>query len=117
MAIHQAIYKRLKECARRGELINYSEIAPLADLNMEKQADRTQMGELLGEISTNELENGRPMLSAIVVLKESAIPGEGFFNLARYLGVYHGHGDDTDVEFFALEVNKVFTFWENSIEP
>ena len=113
MPVHQEIYERLKDVARNGELITYSEITPLADLNMEFQADRTRMGELLGEISTYEYEQGRPMLSAIVVLAGVGYPGEGFFNLARYLGLYSGHGEFADLEFFVQEVKKVHSYWRN----
>jgi hypothetical protein len=79
MAIHQEIYECLKEVARRGDLITYGEIAPLAGLDMESQADRNEIGEILGEISTFEHEHGRPMLSALVVLAGIGYPGEGFF--------------------------------------
>lgn len=38
MAIHQEIYERLKQVARAGDLITYSEIAPLAGLNYGKSS-------------------------------------------------------------------------------
>jgi len=94
MAIHQQIYERLIEVARCGELITYSEIAPLADLNLESAGDRKKISDILGEISTYEHKNNRPMLSAIVVLKDVGYPGEGFFTLARDLGLHHRHGEE-----------------------
>jgi hypothetical protein len=103
----------LKDVARNGALITYGEIAPLADLNMESQGDRTKMGELLGEISTYEHEHGRPMLSAVVVLAESGSPGKGFYNLARYLELHHGQGELADMEFFANELKQVYQYWQN----
>jgi hypothetical protein len=112
MAVHQEIYERLKETARNSALITYSEIAPMAGLNMESLADRTKMGDLLGEISTYEHEHGRPMLSAVVVLSGIGYPGEGFYNLARYLGIYHGHDEFADMEFFVQEVKKVHQYWQ-----
>ena len=113
MTIHQEIYERLKEVARNGELITYAEIAPLADLNMDDQADRNKIGEILGEISTYEHKHGRPMLSAIVVLAGVGYPGEGFFNLARHLELHHGHGEFADMEFFVQEVKKVHSYWRS----
>lgn len=112
MAIHNEIYERLKEVARCGELIHYLEIAPLANLNMENQADRTKIGEILGEISTYEHHHGRPMLSAIVVLAGVGHPGEGFYNLARSLGLHHKRSELADMEFFVQEVKKVHTYWQ-----
>lgn len=113
MAVYQEIYERLKEVARNGELITYGEIAPLAGLNMESQGDRTKMGELLGEISTYEHEHGRPMLSAVVVQSGIGYPGEGFYNLARDLGIHHSHDEMSDMEFFVKEVKKVHQYWQN----
>jgi hypothetical protein len=114
MTINHQIYDRLIEVARRGDLITYSEIAPLAGLNMESQVDRNKIGEILGEISTYEHDYSRPMLSAIVVLAGIGYPGEGFYNLARHLGYHHGHGEFADMEFFVQEVKKVHDYWRNN---
>jgi len=113
MAIHQQIYNRLIEAARNEELIHYGEIAPMANLNMESQADRNEIGRILGEISEYEHSQGRPMLSAIVVHVGGEVPGEGFFNLARQLGRHHGRKDLEDIEFFAMEARKVFNYWKS----
>ena len=112
MEINQRIYERLKEVARTGDLVCYSDIAPLADLDMDSQADRTKIGEILGSISMFENELKHPMLSAIVVHKEDGLPGEGFFNLARSLGLHHHHSEFKDMEFFVNEVNKVHGYWK-----
>jgi hypothetical protein len=60
MAIHQDIYEELKQVASQEELTPYAEIAPLAGLNMESQADRNKIGEILGEISINEQSMAGP---------------------------------------------------------
>ncbi len=114
MTIHQAIYERLKEGARLGCTVTYGEIAPLANLNMELQVDRNKMSEILAEISTYEHENSRPMLSAIVVHKDSGYPGKGFYELARFLSLYQGHGEFSDLDFFTREVKKVFSYWSRN---
>lgn len=111
--IHQEIYTRLKEAARSGELITYGQIAPLANLNLQSQADRNKIGEILGQISTHEHENGRPLLSAIVVLSGDGCPSEGFFKLARHLGRYSGHSDEEDLAFFAREIKHLYSFWQD----
>jgi hypothetical protein len=41
---------------------------------------------LLGQISTEEDQAGRGMLSVLVVRKEDGMPGQGFFDLAKDLG-------------------------------
>lgn len=112
MAIHQQIYERLKEVAKNGDLITYGEIAPLANLNMENPDDRNKLADILGEISTYENEQGRPMLSSIVVLAGDNFPGQGFFKLARQLSLLHGKKDDEEFAFFAKEVKKVHAYWK-----
>lgn len=44
------------------------------------------MASLLGEISVDEHNSGRPLLSAAAILKADNIPGGGFFSLAEDLG-------------------------------
>jgi len=50
------------------------------------------------------------MLTAIVVHKRDNIPGEGFFELARHLGLLSG-GDD-ELAFFCHEVARVHADWK-----
>ena len=113
MTLHKGIYEQLKEVARNGELITYGEIAPLAKLNMESPGDRNRIGEILGEISTFEHENHRPMLFVLVVHADDGMPGDGFFNLARELGLLHGSDDEKELAFFAGEVAKVHAYWSD----
>ncbi len=116
MTIHQLIYQRLKEVAKNGDLITYGEIAPLANLNMESADDRNKIAHILGDISTYENKQGRPMLSAIVVLADYGYPGDGFFKLARELGLHHGRKEFEDLNFFAQEVKRVHNYWKTDGE-
>ena len=47
------------------------------------------IGPLLGEIAEAEAAAGRPLLSAVVVQKDSHRPGGGFFEMAKSLGRCH----------------------------
>jgi hypothetical protein len=116
MAVHLQIYERLIEVAKKGDLVTYGEIAPLADLNMEDPADRNKIARILGDISTYENEQGRPMLSAVVVVAEFRYPIDGFFKLARKLGLHHGRKELEDFEFFVQEVKRVHECWKDSNE-
>ena len=113
MTINQPIYERLIEIPRNGDLITYSEIAPLANLNMDNPDDRSKIAHILGDISTHENEQGRPLLSSIVVLAGIGYPGEGFFILARQLSLYHGYKEFEDLEFFVQETKRVYDYWKN----
>lgn len=107
--MNQEIYERLKDVSKKGRVTYYSEIAPLAGLDMSYPADRAKIGELLGEISTFENEQGHPMLSTVVVYRQYNMPGPGFFKLARWLGIYRG---DDDFLFFIRELRKVHDYWQ-----
>lgn len=109
--LHRAIYEELKQLARRQQMTTYSDIAPLARLDMDNPADREEMRKILGKISTYEHKHGRPMLTAIVVHKHDNIPGQGFFELGRHLGRLSNKDDD--LAFFCHEVARVHAAWRS----
>ena len=78
-----AIYEELSKVAQSGNTTYYSDIAPLAGLDMSSEGDRFRIAQILGEISEDEHRDGRPLLSAVVILKGENRPGEGFFGLGK----------------------------------
>lgn len=108
--MNEEIYQRLLSVARSQGLITYSDIAPLAGLDMGNAVDRNEIGRLLGDISTFEHQQGRPLLSAVVIHRDNNIPGEGFFTLARELGIYN---ENDDLLFFIQELRRVHDYWHN----
>ena len=81
--MNEQIHSKLREVARAGKVTYYSEIAPLAGLDMDSPSDRYEIGVILDDINRLERQQGRPMLSSVVVHKDSLMPGQGFFTLAR----------------------------------
>lgn len=63
--------------------------------------------EILGEISSEEAQAGKGMLSVLVVRKEDGTPGPGFFDLAKDLG--RDISDETAV--IDAERKLVFASW------
>lgn len=106
--MNEQIYEKLKEIARAGTVTHYSDIAPLAGLDMNLPPDRYEIGAILDDINRHERELGRPMLSAVVVHRESLMPGQGFFTLARSLGLFVS--DDKD-RLYIEELRKVHDYW------
>ncbi len=104
----KAIHKKLTEVARSQATISYSELAPLADLDMSRDSDRAEIGRILGEISMHEHEEGRPMLSAVVTHKDGD-PGKGFYTLARELGVMARRM--STLAFWSQELRRVHDYW------
>jgi hypothetical protein len=106
--MNQVIYEHLKKVASRRQTTTYGQIAPLANLDMSSEADRGEIGRILGEISEAEHKARRPMLSAVVVRSGDGTPGQGFFWLAKDLGIYDGGDEEA---FFAEELKKVHDYW------
>jgi len=80
-----------------------------AGINAGNIAERNEFHDLLGGISNNHYWYGLPMLSVIVVSKNAdgslGMPGNGFFELARYLNPdYMGV---SDVEIWIKEHKAV----------
>lgn len=104
--MHAAIRTALINAARRRDLVYYGDIAPLAGLDMGRDDHRVEIGRLLGEISEYEHARGNPLLSAVVVRKDDPTsPGDGFFTLAKSLGLLKGDKD----AFFTAELRRVFS--------
>jgi hypothetical protein len=107
--MQEVIYEKLKEVARAKKLITYTEIGD----NVGLRANDPQLWQLLDKVNRQEHGQGRPMLSAVVVQKEGenyGAPGDGFFKLAKDLGVFKG---DHKYIFWVSELNVVHNYWSS----
>ena len=100
-----AIREELLRVAKIGSYINYSDVAPLAGLDMDLPHDRNEIADILDGISQAEHDAGRPLLSAVVIRRDKNKPGRGFFVLARRLGLYRG-GDDLGLLVSRVETSS-----------
>ncbi len=107
--VHEAIYRELIQIAREQGTTFYSEIDHLAGLDVVKNPrDRTTLGVILSQINSFEHACGRPLLSAVVVLKGKHVPSKGFFASARSLGQHLGR---TDRQYWRSELVRVHDYW------
>jgi hypothetical protein len=95
----------LSQFARESRLISYSELAQRVG-PIRFQPDAHAYHAMLGEVSASEDEQGRGMLTVLVVHKEGdALPGQGFFELAERLD-----RNATDhLAFWAAELQRVLS--------
>jgi len=107
----------LIDIARRKQIIYYQELCDKCQLGLnmrENPSDRLEIGRLLGDISTYEFNNDRPLLSAVVITKGGE-EGDGFYKLCQALGLT---GDWKKLKregiFAALEIKKCHEFWSNN---
>ncbi len=108
--MYDELYEKLREVARQQTTTHYKDIEPMLGLKMGDPADRVRIGQILGEISTQEHAAGRPMLSTVVTRKEDERPGLGFFELAQELGLVGAMDSET---FFIHELKRVHRYWAN----
>ena len=111
------IYNRLIELARGNRSISYQKLSDQCNLgyDMHNPDDRNKIGSLLGEISTEEHGNGRPLISVLVFRDDTNIPGDGFFELAQKLGKYNGSDNQIAKDnFFVSEFRNVCEYWQNT---
>lgn len=102
------IHEELIRVAKSRGYVNYSDVAPLAGLNMDLAHDRSQIAGILDGISQSEHNRGFPLLSAVVIRKDKNMTGNGFFALAKRLGL-HKEGDNLD--FWLAELGRVHDHW------
>lgn len=82
---------------------------------MQNPDDRNKIGFILGEISSNEHNNGRPLISVLVFRDDKNIPGDGFFELAHRLGLFNGGEDENAKDtYFVSEFKKVCDYWKHT---
>jgi hypothetical protein len=95
--------------ARKRAMITYSDLVAQASTVTFNAFDQ-KLFAILGQISVEEHEDGRPLLSVLVVHKHGDMkPGEGFFELAEALG-----RNTSDVlKAWITEVQKVYQHWNS----
>jgi hypothetical protein len=97
----------LIDTAEKRSMIPYSELVGLVTSVNFKAFDQ-RLFAILGQLSVDEHEAGRPLLSVLVVHKTGDMqPGNGFFELAQALGRNTSDIDKAWIE----EVRKVFQHW------
>jgi hypothetical protein len=107
-AIPPALYEKLRQVARAREIVHYGELAPTIGIDTENPHFGAHLGRLLEEVNRVEHEQGRPLLSAVVTLKASNIPGAEFFACARELHRYSGKDA---LGFWVEELQRVHAHW------
>ena len=115
---YHEVLKRLIKAAREHQIIHYEDdVAVIMGLQGKANHMANETGHILGEISEDEYNQGRHMLSAVVVkktVKDKGIPGKGFFTVAVGLGKLGANTTDQEKrEFWRNELNQVYAEWNS----
>lgn len=104
-------FNELVSAARYRGTVTYQEIAQLVGLPLKGRHMGNEIGHLLGEISKDEVNNGRPMLSAVAVNVQGE-PGQGFYALSRDFGKEFDDSREERLKFWKSELHKVYEVWK-----
>lgn len=105
-AKEQARAAMIERAKLRGA-IPYSDLVKKIDA-IEFRAHDTRLFHLLGEISMEENDAGRGMLSVVVVHQQGDMqPGPGFFLLGKHLG----YNTSNLLKFWIEQLHKVHSVW------
>ncbi len=107
------VYMKLISTAQHRDVVYYAQIAKILGIEQPGHHMARELGQILGKISEDEHQSGRPMLSAVAVAT-SGSPGEGFFTLAARLGKYSGASKSEEKVFRTSERDRVYDIWAGS---
>lgn len=106
------VHAQLITAARYRGTLTYGEIAEIMGLPPRGSFMASQTGHMVGEISEDEYNSGRPMLSAIAVSSTNGVPGSGFFELAQLLGKLAADAsEDEKRQYWEAERAAVYSTW------
>jgi hypothetical protein len=98
------------EIAKRRDTITYSELVEEVEAITFRPRD-IRLFHMLGQISTAETDDGRGMLTAVVVRGDDGLPGNGFFVLAKELGFSFADSDS----FWIDQLKVVYSNWPGTV--
>jgi len=106
------VLAELVRAAQYSGTTTYQDIAVIMGLPMRGNLMGRELGIILGEIAEDEVNAGRPMLSAVAV-GVNGKPGQGFFGLARELGKITDKADE--MAFWRQELEEAYDAWRRPL--
>ena len=104
------VLAELVRAAQYRGVTTYQDLAVIMGLPLTGSHMARETGTVLGEIATDEVKAGRPILTAVVVRVYERRPGDGFYAVAHELG--RVASPDEDVEFWQRELQAVYDAWK-----
>lgn len=106
---------RLRQVAAsgHGETITYGDLTDeLRKRNLiDLEPHGAAFAALLGQINIQEHDDGNPLISAVVVSRETRQPGVGFWNIAADLGLSPGETPDQRELFWLTSLKECHERW------
>ena len=129
-AARAELARRIAEAGRREQLITYSDLVKNVtfvlpslqkpehriDTAEWQDIDRAIVGDFLGYLSMESYEAGGFFASALVVSKETRLPGEGYYGLLRELGLIKSSKTDKAAYLWADHVRQAQDWYRTHAE-
>lgn len=112
---YHLLYGELIRTAQHRGTVTYKQLAPVVGLPTTGNYMGNRLGSILGAISQNEVNQGRPMLSAVVV-KANGEVGDGFFTLAQQLDLLTSDDESAKQAFWEAEKRKIYEVWQQKYQ-
>ena len=108
----------LVENAKLGKVIFYDELPVINELKGRfKDATSKLIGFIVGACSEHEAAKGRPLISAIVINRDTNEPGKGFYGLSAVpYNLCLGTWEEQDIEPPEIVINKRQEFWLSELQ-
>ena len=116
--MNQEVRLFLIELARKKKTITYQDLSDSCNLKLimrDSEFARAEMGRILGDISTFEFNNKRPLISSLVLSKGDNYQGDGFYKLAETLGFGNWKKLKNDISFEVGQMNACYDFWGDDL--
>ncbi len=109
------ILAALRAIAHKRNKIGYGALSNLCNLglNVNDVAQRLRLSGFLGNIIREEVAEGRPAVSVLVVREKDGMPGKGFFECMDELGLRVGTEDN--VEMFVRVLKLTHDFYNTTL--
>lgn len=114
--MNKIVRKKIIDVARKKgkQVITYQQLSDQCNLGliMNDPESRVEIGIILSEVCKYEVDNGRPLLSSLVVIKDTHDVGPGFYKLCDELGIdeYKTIGKDV---FLYKQMDSCYDHWKN----
>jgi hypothetical protein len=102
------VYSLLIQAAHFRGTVQYMQVSKILHIKKRGNHMSREVGQILGEISRNEVNYDRPMLSSVAI-GTNGFPSRGFQECARELNAWNGQGDWK--VFWQSERDKVYKVW------
>jgi hypothetical protein len=103
---------RLVSANTRTITITYGELAHSVDPDYNpRDRHHRRITRALYRLNHYEVENGRPMIGALVVRASDGLPGDGFASVARELKQLDSASPALEHEFWKAELARLIEYW------